>query len=241
MVHVPASDGAYCIDSTEVTVAQYLAFLDAAALDATLLANQGAECAANTSFAPPAAWASIFADITQPSESNDPIRVVDHCDAKAFCRWSGKHLCGRRGGGTLGLAEVATTAGEWFHACSAGGTKVYPYGAQPSPLPGDWPNGPSGVCFDGQPAPPAGSYELWTEPVATNAGCEGGFPGIFDMSGNAYEWIDACDESSDPVRCAAIGGASHFDANATFCGFSQTFEASAPSQFIGFRCCATAD
>ena len=50
-----------------------------------------------------------------------------------------------------------------------------------------------------------------TVPVGSLAGCQGGFPGVFDMSGNAAEWEDSCgraaaDASTAKDPCILRGG-----------------------------------
>jgi len=54
---------------------------------------------------------------------------VDFCDADAYCKWAGKRLCGRIGGGTLTVDEsIEPKASEWVNACTQGGKTKLPYG-----------------------------------------------------------------------------------------------------------------
>jgi formylglycine-generating enzyme required for sulfatase activity len=165
--HGPAmvSVGGYCIDSTEVTNDQYKPFVAQANTS-----TQPAVCAWNTTFAPSC--------LTLNAAPNAPVTCVNWCDAYAFCAWAGKRLCGKIGGGgtttDLGALNDATKD-QWFNACSQGGARTYPYG-----------NTYMMVCND---AEHGASMPI---DVATSTGCVGGFPGLFDMSGNAVEWEDGC-------------------------------------------------
>lgn len=93
--------GTFCIDSTEVTNAQYGAFLDDAfAFDA---GPPPAVCANVPTHLPGCAYDPV-------GRANRPVRCVSWCDAWTFCKWSGKRLCGRIGGGPL------TTSARWPRA-----------------------------------------------------------------------------------------------------------------------------
>lgn len=154
--------GGIDIDPTEVTRAQYLAFLQTRP-DPKL---QPPACAWNTSFAPPdGPW------FTSPRRAV----MVDHCDAEAYCAWAGKRLCGAPTGGpvTATMLGDASTDG-WFAVCTAGGQLDFPYGDVYQ----------AGVCSD-DPRRDVGSSPGCTSAVP-------GYTGVFDMIGGVGEWIDAC-------------------------------------------------
>ncbi len=67
--------GTYCIDRTEVTHAEYAAFL------ASGFSTQPAYCSWNTSFE------------TVATPDDLPMTNIDWCDAWTFCAWAGKRLC----------------------------------------------------------------------------------------------------------------------------------------------------
>src|SRR5262249_52956502 len=52
-------------------------------------------------------------------------------------------------------------------------------------------------------------------PVESVATCQGGFDGLFDMSGNVSEWADECDHTSDTA--AACSGDSDGGRVCDFC------------------------
>ena len=107
--------GGYCVDSTEVRGSDYLEFLAATAGDA---GGQAPECAWNASYQP-----SISA------AGDAPVFGVDWCDARAYCAWAGKRLCGKIGGGPAPASVVNNAfSDEWYRACTKDGTRAFPYG-----------------------------------------------------------------------------------------------------------------
>jgi formylglycine-generating enzyme required for sulfatase activity len=209
--------GGFCIDSTEVTNAQYEAFLAAGGIPLTRLPHA---CAYVTSLAPKAGWPPVAgAEAT-------PVAYVDWCDAWAFCLWAGKRLCGRIDGGAIEPSALNDPQqDQWFHACShdGDGQHYYPYG---NVFEGGVCNGP----------------ELGLPPWQTGtSACQGGFPGLFDMTGNVDEWIDSCigDAGADAASCLRRGGSFHDPASVDqTCGSKQQSWLTFGDDDIGFRCCA---
>jgi formylglycine-generating enzyme required for sulfatase activity len=144
------------------------------------------------------------------------------CQASAYCQWAGKRLCGKIGGGPLlDMFKFDANIAQWFNACSHGGTRDFPYGATYE----------AGRCVDPGPGNSANF-------VATKRGCEGGFPGLFDMSGNLWEWTDNCDNPTDQSFCRACGGAFDSAPPAEFqCNHCRNWTRTAYATDIGFRCC----
>jgi formylglycine-generating enzyme required for sulfatase activity len=204
--------GTYCIDATEVTAAQYALFVAAG----VRIDTQPLECAFNTSFAPN----------VQIAADNLPARFVDWCDARAYCAWAGKRLCGAVGGGPSLYANPDLPHEEWFMACSANNTRAYPYGQT-------YEAGACNAVAGGGDAPVF---------VGSKMGCEGGFPGLFDMSGNVREWTNACNSEVDggTEECITRGGASDDLADRLTCGNRETDPRKYTSVRLGFRCCSDA-
>jgi sulfatase modifying factor 1 len=203
----------YCIDQTEVTNKQYLAFL-AANVDPK---TQPGFCSWNGTFAPSCGMLL----------SNDmPVACVDWCDAYAFCAWAGKRLCGRIGGGAVDKAGAGDpNAGQWYRACSHAGTRAFPYGNAYMP----------GACCD------ISSSMAGARTVATSSKCVGGYPGIYDMNGNVNEWEDSCTGSSGMSdQCLIRGGAfdDSFANEACAVAMNASQFRSQADPTIGIRCCA---
>ena len=211
-------DGKTCIDTTEVTVAQYRAFFDS--VDAGSV-TQIAECSWNTSFLP-------SGGVPGPTKDTNPIAQINWCQAQAFCAWAGKSLCGAFDGGPYPFASFAqATQSVWMSACSANGTKNYPYGA----------------TFE------AGACNIATidasanvAPVTSFTACTGSLPGMFDMVGNIKEWDNACSPSGDAAADQCRRRGAGFDdpgnpANKT-CAWDETDTRDHQSFTSGVRCCA---
>jgi sulfatase modifying factor 1 len=210
-IAVAAGSACYCVDATEVTNARYLAYLDAGA---------------PPSSRPECAWKTTYVPSTWPPTSDEldwPVATVDWCDADAMCVWAGERLCGAIGGGpasfTNGLAD-----NQWYVACSHDGERLYPYGSAYI----------AGACWDSQP------ITATVAAVASHPECEGGFAGIFDMSGNVNEWIDACDGATGSNdMCDDGGGGKYYQATeGVACTSIESRTRNQQHSDVGFRCCS---
>lgn len=224
LVRVGPPENGFCIDSTEVTYKQYLAFVEAG-VDARA---QPPSCAWNTSFSP-----------TSLGNDDYPVANVDWCDALAYCTWAGKYLCGKAvNGEKVGPVTTADVGDynthQWLIACSAQKSR-YPYGSIHD----------GGACNVGEND--AGR----TLPVAEMPGCEGSYPGVYDMVGNVWEWfdgpcrsdggleVDGGDGGPQSDECWVKGGAYLNGGTNIDCrvdGLGSRRDTKVP--FIGFRCCS---
>ena len=204
--------GNYFIHATEVTVSQYGAFLRAKNGD---VSGQSAVCSWNQSY-----WDYDSHPIMEPA--NQPIAWVDWCDAAAYCSWAGMRLCGRIGGGSIGRADVFNVAlDQWYVACGG-------------------PNG--GVHPNDNPVCNSSGGINDVADVATFPGCEGYWPGLFDMEGNLAEWVDGCDGNTGASDLCYLMGGNIFDQK-SYCdevyndpedGYHREDKAVS----FGFRCCS---
>jgi formylglycine-generating enzyme required for sulfatase activity len=223
MVRVTSPNGtAYCVDSTEVTQQQYSLFFDAMR---TQTSGQASVCAWNSTFG----WGGTGCAIDPAASPNLPMSCVDWCDSAAYCKWAGKHLCGSTGGGAVAASAATDPAqSEWHNACTHGGTRAYPYG-----------NAYSSACASGS-----------AHTVGSATGCEGGFEGVFDMTGNVWERENSCTGASGAGDCCPLRGGCYGDVvtlgNPLSCGWLGdsyngtciTRSYSGPN--VGFRCCSEA-
>jgi len=211
--------GGFCIDSTEVTVAQYTDFLAAKAGDTS---GEPPGCESNNSFTPEMGWPPSG----PPSQA---IVGVNWCDAYMYCAWAGKRLCGAIDGGSSVPAQWNNaTVSQWFKACSrnADGLHVYPYG----------------LTYDAS-ACNGSDYDAHG-PLPSLSSCQGGYPGIFDMSGNVIEWEDSCqlsnpDAGPGPSDCCNIrGGGFGQIGDQLRCDLDLCTPRSNGGGDNGFRCCS---
>jgi formylglycine-generating enzyme required for sulfatase activity len=209
-VAVPA--GTYCVDSTEVTNAQYNAWL---ATKPPLFTS------------PICSWKVSHLPDAVPDAGHDdyPVTWIDWCDAHDFCAWAGKRLCGAVDGGALPPSNVNTSLDAWHAACANAG--VYPYGSTFDPTACNGPERDAGGAL----------------PATALPKCVGGFPGIFEMVGNVYEWVDSCTPVADggprADQCASRGGSFVDPAGqAQTCAVAPTSARNFTDKDIGFRCCA---
>jgi formylglycine-generating enzyme len=217
---------AYCIDTTEVSDGQFRTFL-----------------------ASPGAWDVPSPCSTTPTLPKDyppvpadkefPAGNTTWCQAYAYCKWAHKRLC-------LGLDGGKAKYGgdsEWTYACRNGvAPSKYPYGAEYR----DVCNVASTIRDE------AGQGPL--EPVGTNRDCRGtgkSFEKIFDMVGNASEFVDPTsmypgedgyNPDAGPQAWSVGGGAGADPPAEAHCGSGSM--SYAPSGFpyknTAFRCCADA-
>jgi formylglycine-generating enzyme len=219
LLRVGSGASSFCIDPTEVTLRDYRLFLAAADAGATIV--QPPECSWNTSFGGANTLDQFY-----------PVTGVDWCDAYAYCAWAGKHLCGEIGGGPVPYDNSIgdPTKSQWMAVCSHapdGGVQQYPYG-----------NTPSATACNGSERDAGGIVE-----VGSLTGCVGGYPGVFDMSGNVDEWTDSCDHATGKTDCCVSAGGGFHDFE-TQCGVGDVAGPSCPGRTradvhsdVGFRCC----
>jgi formylglycine-generating enzyme required for sulfatase activity len=246
------------MDATEVTNAQYAQFLTATGpdLDGTtghLVDDPDPGCWWKVTYIPnrDSTKDAPGPNTPWPVTGKDayPVANVDWCDAYAYCKWAGKHLCGKIGGGTNSYADYAdATKSEWFNACSKGGTQTYPYGNTYSgtACPGGEPSGlgPELPCGGSSQRPGCYSWTV-TVPVGSTATCKGGYAGLFDLSGNLGEWEDSCSHSAVGPwgdACRPRGGGDNDTDPDLACGFDYQYgDVVRGSRYsnLGFRCCGT--
>jgi formylglycine-generating enzyme required for sulfatase activity len=208
--------GDYAIDATEVTRSQYAAWLATEPTMDTLPTF----CGWKVDHEPSCPWP--LGDL-----KNHPVPCVDWCDAYAYCAWAGKRLCGKIGGGSNGFKDYTLAMrSQWYAACSAGGDRDYPYGD-------DY----EAVTCNGVDAGLDSTAEVGTYPE-----CQSnvpGYEGVFDLSGNLWEWEDSCDGShgSDDY-CRLRGGSFTFSLDGLTCAYDNFNYRNLSSANVTIRCCS---
>jgi hypothetical protein len=147
-----------------------------------------------------------------------PWTAVSWEQATAGCAAAGKRLC---------------TKMEWMKACKGPSGSTFPYGDEYNPL----------ACagmdyFDNQGCT---NYSWCTEKTGAATGCEGGYTGLFDMSGNKQEWTSFCVESGVVEYCSSMGGNATSVKGGLTCqsGEEKKKQDTETSLQQGFRCCKT--
>ncbi len=202
--------GSFFIDATEVTTSQYAQFLAAKGSDTS---GQASVCAFNTDF-----WDEEGnGDISLQLPAR-PIADVDWCDAAAYCAWADKHLCGRIGGGAIANADrYDQTLSQWYLACGG-------------------PNGGIRVNNDAVCNSNNGNGDI--ADVATFPGCQGYYPGLFDLQGNVAEWVDSCDGTSGSADLCSVLGGNIIDSQSYCNGAYDPYPRGDKAYTFGFRCCS---
>jgi formylglycine-generating enzyme required for sulfatase activity len=257
-----ASGGAYCVDRAEVSKGQYNKFITSN----QSVTDQVDICkTANTTFIPRGAWPPATVPPNLAFNMGLPVHYVDWCDAFAYCKWSGKQLCGQINGGALDPASANdATKSAWYNACSAQGQIAFGYG---NTFDAAKCNGGTVAYQDGGVIPANGTYGyggtnqdegVYKIVAADNAGnfgtyenvgCQAGsVGGLYQMSGNVAEWEDSCEGIDPSSKCKLRGGSYQADnsAPALACAAERRLARMPPSvadsskdelKDVGFRCC----
>ena len=210
-IRQPASVGTFSIDPTPVTRSDYENFVGSKNGD---VSGQPAMCAFNTTYVPSGNWPNFVI-----KELDMPVTYVNWCDALAYCKWAGKHLCGQIAGTTGVWNSEDPNVDEYTHACEGPSKTTYPYGNTYQ----------AGKCAETGP-----------ELVATHTACVSGYAGVYDMVGNVFEWVNRTygdGSAANPYAVETRGYEFTASALNSRCDHIHQFVPSRADQSIGFRCC----
>jgi formylglycine-generating enzyme required for sulfatase activity/tRNA A-37 threonylcarbamoyl transferase component Bud32 len=219
--------GAFCIDVTEVTVAEYKDCVDRKGCPG---GHAQAEWS-GISKEDRATW-SAFCNEPRANRNDHPMNCLSFDDAAAFCTWTGKKL---------------PTEEQWEYAARAADNRAYPWGHElPSPRRA---NGCDEGCAKGvRRQSDTLARRLMGDDHHEATSPTGAFPegvsafGAFDMAGNVAEWVDApyCTYGQNACGTAArvIRGGSWTSELETDLRTTTRFKASptARQPDVGFRC-----
>jgi formylglycine-generating enzyme required for sulfatase activity len=74
-------------------------------------------------------------------------------------------------------------------------------------------------------------------PVGHRPDCVGGYPGVYDMMGNVWEWNDVCDSTDPASFCRNHGGAFDSPDTALSCEGMRPWTRNSTAADLGIRCC----
>jgi hypothetical protein len=228
---LPASTSvpSYGIDTTEVTRDQYAAWL---ATNPPLPSASDSECGykANGSHIPESQCMTAES-VCKIDCAAHPVVCIDWCSARAYCRAANKRLCGDLRGGPLSNSNVnGLDSDEWYRACRSAGNNTYPYGSDFSP------NACNGQAYWG-----VSSSAHFSLPVAKLRSCQSDtsdYSGVFDMSGNVWEWSDSCTGTGADGKCQLRGGSFSNESDNLACNSLSLTPRSTLEANVGFRCCS---
>jgi formylglycine-generating enzyme required for sulfatase activity len=211
MVFIGAGSTGFCIDMTEVTGAQYAAFIS----DVGTGFEKPAGCESNTTLA----RASDGCSGTPGPNLAAAADCLDWCDAAAYCAWAGKRLC--------------VDDSEWEKVCTTDGSFDYPYGDVYEPLTcnGADSDGDPGFQLTNKTHPPG------TFPNCH--GQSAPYDQVLDLSGNVTEWVDSCVGTTGASdSCTVRGGGYGAEYDKLTCASAPARTRNQQSFSDGFRCCA---
>lgn len=210
----------FCIDTTEVTQAQYSTWLSSN----PSTADQITECTWNSTFMPDVDCSNNMMNCRTNCE-NHAQNCVDWCDAYAFCKSVGKRLCGRIGGGTNQF-DSPQYGSQWHEVCSSGNAYRFTYGAD----------------FDDTKCNGIENGIQGTIVVGSKKGCQSpvaAYAGVFDLIADVAEWEDSCSGSGQTAICRARGASfSAWGEDTENCAYDQSSTRDTTLINLGFRCCA---
>jgi formylglycine-generating enzyme required for sulfatase activity len=157
--------------------------------------GQLAGCANNTSYVPTGDWPFV-------DRPKHPVTWVHWCDAYAYCKWAGKRLCGRIGGGAdVADPNYTPELSQFGNACTNGGRTNFSYGGARDAyysLTSFDRNSCNGFENESTGCQTSSCESIAGGTLPTCQSSEAGYGGVFDLNGNVAEWVHHCDPNAPP-------------------------------------------
>lgn len=200
--------GAFAIDRTEVTIAQFRAFARATDVQ-TAAEKEGGGFEWGSGWERRPGWSVYRPFGRDPASDDEPAVHVTFDEAQAFCRW--------RGGRLPNSAEWTAAA---YTESRADPTDGFERGRTYRYAVGDRPDGMNTRAAD-----------AWPQHAAVGS-TRRGVNGLFDMGGNVWEWL--ADRRAGDALTA--GGSWWYGPAETTADAMQWKPASFYAVYVGFRC-----
>jgi sulfatase modifying factor 1 len=214
------------IARTETTVAQFRRFVLATGL-VTQAEQRGGGQVYESGWTQKAGW-TWRSPFGAPAADDEPAVHVTHGEAQAFCRWAGGRLPSDAEWVRAAYTEQRAAPPAPF---TRGSTYAYPTGTNPQ----------GAICLGGcgpqatQLAVPRGAALLRGAGHAPTGRSAAGVNGLFDMGGNAWEWVDTARGGERITR----GGSWWYGAEVMRADHVQSKPPDTAVVYIGFRCART--
>jgi formylglycine-generating enzyme required for sulfatase activity len=211
--------GAFSIDRSEVTVAQFRRFVDATGT-VTAAERAGGGSTYENGWEQRRGW-TWRAPFGTPAAAAEPAVHVTYDEAAAFCQWSGKRLPRDAEWGEAAYTERRVNPPAGF---VTGKTYAYPTGDQPL--------GANCLGDCGEVKAVDAALTSRGRGHALTGTTRPGVNGLFDMGGNVWEWVDSGGAADKRTR----GGSWWYGAASMRDGHRQSKPRDTAVVYIGFRC-----
>ena len=219
----------FSIARTETTVGQFRRFAEATRLITRAERAGGGEVyEAGWVRKPGWTWRTPFGG-TQPAADDEPAVHLGFDEAQAFCRWAGGRLPSDAQWVTAAYTERRSRPAAPFEA---GRTYPYPSGASPQGAQCLEDCGPQAQARALRHGASLSRGHGHARTGATPAGVNG----LFDMGGNAWEWVDEPPGADATAERRTRGGSWWYGAAQMRADHLQSKPPATTVVYIGFRC-----
>jgi formylglycine-generating enzyme len=210
--------GRFEIDRTEVSIAQFQRYAEATGVVTAAERDGGNTFEAGWEQRKGWNWRTPFG---KPAQPNEPAVHINYNEAAAYCAWAGKRLPTDADWGEAAYTERRAQPSDGF---ISGKTYRYPTG--------DSPTGANCLGDCGSVKTVANAVSSRGRGHAEVGTTQRGVNGLYDMGGNAWEWVNSGSGSEKRTR----GGSWWYGAAQMTDAHQQSKPATMSALYIGFRC-----